>query len=61
MKIPKAKQLPSDSWSCRVRVNDQDIEFPPNRKGGRGGSYSCQGGDDLGKKVCQSQNGICRD
>lgn len=46
MKIPKAKQLPSDSWSCRVRVNDQDIEFPPNRKGGRGGSYGCQGGDD---------------
>lgn len=25
MKIPKAKQLPSGSWFCRVRVNGQDI------------------------------------
>lgn len=25
MKIPKARKLPSGSWFCRVRVNDQDI------------------------------------
>ena len=25
MKIPKAKQLPSGSWFCRVRGNGQDI------------------------------------
>ena len=27
MKIPKARQLPSGAWFCRVRVGDQDISI----------------------------------
>ena len=27
MKIPKARKLPSGAWSCRVRIDDQDISI----------------------------------
>ena len=27
MKIPKARQLPSGAWFCRVRVDGQDISI----------------------------------
>lgn len=30
LNIPKAKQLPSGSWFCRVRVNGQDISITRN-------------------------------
>ena len=30
MKIPKAKQLPSGAWFCRVRIDGQDISITRN-------------------------------